>query len=250
MVLLTFNIVNNPENFKNNHFINDDEILKITEENTSSILRSLEFHNILASFFIEISIAEKLKNLIKKIISNGHEISFYNENSDIEEIENTKKNTEEFLGKIIRGIRQKEVVISIDELKKLEFNYLSNIENADIFFPFKRLKRSTEIIEEKGISIVPESISPYSQLPYNDFVFQVIPLKYYQSMVSETIKNEEFVLIYLNSWQFTDFDKFPFKIPFYRKYNSGRRMKDKLNDFLKWMNEEELIFSRMKDFIF
>lgn len=250
MVLLTFNIVNNPENFKNNHFINDDEILKITEENTSSILRSLEFHNILASFFIEISIAEKLKNLIKKIISNGHEISFYNENSDIEEIENTKKNTEEFLGKIIRGIRQKEVVISIDELKKLEFNYLSNIENADIFFPFKRLKRSTEITEEKGISIVPESISPYSQLPYNDFVFQVIPLKYYQSMVSETIKNEEFVLIYLNSWQFTDFDKFPFKIPFYRKYNSGRRMKDKLNDFLKWMNEEELIFSRMKDFIF
>ncbi len=250
MILLTFNIINNKRDFKNDFHINDDEILQITENNAFSILRILEFHNILATFFIEISIAGKLKNLIKRIVSKGHEISLYNDDSDIREIENTKKNTEEFLGKIIRGIRQKEVTISINELKELEFNYISNIENADILFPLKRLKRSTEISEEKGLSIVPESISPYSQLPYNDFVFQAIPLKYYQSMVSETIKNEDFVVIYLNSWQFTDFEKFQFKIPFYRKYNSGRKTEAKLDSFLHWMNEEELPFSRMKDYIF
>jgi hypothetical protein len=90
----------------------------------------------------------------------------------------------------------------------LEFNYVSNIDNANILFPFKRLKRDTEITEEDGLSIVPESISPYSQLPYNDFVFQILPMKYYQNMVLETLKNDEFVLIYLNSWQFTDFKKY------------------------------------------
>ncbi|MEF9479943.1 hypothetical protein OWR28_21510 [Chryseobacterium sp. 1B4] len=92
-----------------------------------------------------------------------------------------------------------------DILKLMEFNYVSNIDNANILFPFKRLKRDTEIIEEDGLSIVPESISPYSQLPYNDFVFQILPMKYYQNMVLETLQNEEFVLIYLNTWQFTDF---------------------------------------------
>lgn len=250
MILLTFNIINHHRQFRKNEQISDEENLKITENNVSSILRILENHHVLASFFIEISLVEKLKPLIKKIVSKGHEIALYNDNSEIAEIETVKRNTEDFIEKIIRGIRQKEVTISVNELKNLEFSYISNIENANILFPFKRLKRSTEIFEENGVNIIPESISPYSQIPYNDFVFQVVPLKFYQNMVVETIKNEDFVLIYMNSWQFTDLQKYRFQVPFYRKYNSGRKMENKLENFLQWMNENEFAFSRMKDFVF
>lgn len=250
MVLLTFNIINNKSDFEKKFELNSDEILKITEENTSSILRTLENNNILSTFFIDVSLVEKLKPLIKKIIGKGHEIAFYNENSSLIEIESTKKNIEELIDKTIRGIRQKEVSLSTEVLKKFEFTYLSNIENANILFPFKRLQRSTEILLKNGINIIPESISPYSQIPYNDFVFQAVPLQYYQSMVLETIKNDDFVMVYLNTWQFTDFKKFKFKIPFYRRYNSGGKMDHKLANFLNWMNEENLAFSRMKDFIF
>ena len=230
--------------------MSDDEILKITENNVSSILRILENHHVLASFFIEISLVEKVKPLIKKIVSKGHEIALYNDNSEISEIETVKRNTEDFIEKIIRGIRQKDVTVSVNELKQMEFSYISNIENANILFPLKRLQRSTKIIEENGVSIIPESISPYSQIPYNDFVFQTVPLKFYQNMVNETLKNEDFILIYLNSWQFTDFEKFRFRISFYRKYTSGRTMSDKLESFLKWLNENELACARVKDFVF
>lgn len=250
MILLTCNIINNKSDFEKNYDLNDDEILKITDQNTLSILRTLENNNVLATFFVEVSLITKLTSLIKKIIGNGHEIAFYNENSSLPEIEAAKRSIEENIDKIIRGIRQKEVTLSTEELKKLEFTYISNIENADILFPFKRLQRSTQILQQSGVSVIPESISPYSQIPYNDFVFQGVPLQYYESMVLETIKNDDFVLVYLNTWQFTDFDKYKFKIPFYRKYNSGRKMSDKLNDFLQWANKEELAFSRIKDFIF
>ena len=250
MILLTFNIINNKSDFNNDNRINDDEITKITADNVSSVLRILGNNNILATFFVEVSLVLKMQPLLKKIASKGHEIALYNEGSDIKEIENAKKSTEEIIGKLIRGIRQKEVTISVDDLKKLEFGYISNIENANILFPLKRLERSTRITEENGVSIVPGGISPYSQIPYNDFVFQTLPLKFYQNMVTETIQNEDFVLIYLNSWQFTDFDKFRFKIPFYRKYNSGRKMEDKLERFVQWMNENELAYARMKDFVF
>lgn len=250
MILLTFNIINHHRQFRKNEQISDEENLKITENNVSSILRILENHHVLASFFIEISLVEKLKPLIKKIVSKGHEIALYNDNSESSEIETVKRNTEDFIEKIIRGIRQKEVTISVNELKNLEFSYISNIENANILFPFKRLKRSTEIFEDNGVNIIPESISPYSQIPYNDFIFQVVPLKFYQNMVVETIKNEDFVLIYMNSWQFTDLEKYRFQVPFYRKYNSGRKMENKLENFLQWMNENEFAFSRMKDFVF
>lgn len=250
MILLTFNIIKNKSDFEKDFTIDEEEILKITEQNTSAILRILENNNVLATFFIEVSLVDKLKPIIKKIISKGHELAFFNENSTLQEIETAKKNTEEFTEKKIRGIRQKEVTISIEDLKNLEFTYISNIENADILFPLKRLKRSTEISLKNGVNIITESISPYSQIPYNDFVFQVIPLPFYQNMVLDTMKNNDFVLVYLNSWQFTDFEKFKFDISFYRKYNSGRKMEDKLENFLNWGNEGDFAFSRMKDFIF
>ncbi|UCA59896.1 polysaccharide deacetylase family protein [Chryseobacterium rhizoplanae] len=250
MVLLTFNITNIAAEAKKGSQITRDERLKITEENTKAILRILDIHDIKASFFVEVSLTEKLQNLIKAISSKGHEIAFYNQGSNLEEIEIAKKNIEDLLEKQIRGIRQKDVKIAKENLKLLEFNYVSNIDNANILFPFKRLKRDTEITEEDGLSIVPESISPYSQLPYNDFVFQILPMKYYQNMVLETLQNEEFVLIYLNAWQFTDFKKYRFDIPFYRSLFSGKKMEDKLDALLTFLNEKDMATSRMKDYIF
>lgn len=250
MILLTFNIVNFEAETKNSITISDEERLKITESNTKAILRILDLHDIKASFFVEISIAEKLQNLLKAISAQGHEIAFYNKDSSLEKIDQVKKTTQEFLEKQIKGIRQKDNQFSLEELKLIGFNYISNIDHADILFPFKRLKRTSEIIEDNGLSIVPESISPYSQLPYNDFVFQILPMQYYQNMVFETLKNDDFVLVYLESWQFTDIKKYQFKVPFYRSFYLGKKMEDKLEAFLSWINEKELATSRMKDYIF
>jgi uncharacterized protein YaaR (DUF327 family) len=250
MILLTFNIVNFEAGTKNSIVISDDERLKITESNTKAILRILDLHDIKASFFVEISIAEKLQNLLKAISAQGHEIAFYNKDSSLEKIDQVKKTIQEFLEKQIKGIRQKDNQFSLEELKSIGFNYISNIDHADILFAFKRLKRTSEIIEDNGLSIVPESISPYSQLPYNDFVFQILPMQYYQNMVFETLKNDDLVLIYLESWQFTDLNKYQFKVPFYRRFYLGKKMEDKLEAFLSWINEKELATSRMKDYIF
>src|ERR1700750_184518 len=124
--------------------------MKSTEDNTKAILRILDIHDIKASFFVEISIAEKLQNLIKAISSKGHEIAFYNFDSNLQEIEEVKKSIQDLLEKQIRGIRQKDYTLPQENLKSLEFNYVSNIDNADVLFPFKRLKRDTEINEEDG----------------------------------------------------------------------------------------------------
>lgn len=250
MILLTFNIVTIEAECKNGASVSDEERLKISIENTKAVIRILDIHDIKASFFVEISIAEKLRDLLKAISSKGHEIAFYNQKSDPGEIEVVKKNIQDLLEKQIKGIRQKDLKIAHESLKLMEFNYVSNIDNADILFPFKRLKRTTDIVEENGLSIVPESISPYSQLPYNDFIFQLLPMKYYKNMVFETLKNDDFVLIYLNSWQFTDFGKYHFDVPVHRRFNSGKKMEDKLDVLLSWINEKEMATSRMKDYIF
>lgn len=250
MILLSFNLIDNEADAAGHTVVPENERTEITVQNTNAILSILEVYDVKATFFVEISLLGKIRPLLKKIVSQGHEVSFFNRDSTIQEVEDAKFSTEDFLKKNIRGMRQKKISLDFPALKQLEFTYVSNIENAWILFPLQRLKRSTEIQEKIGMTIVPESISPYSQLPYNDFVFQMLPLSFYRNMVFETLQNEEFVLIYLDSRQFTDYRKYPFTIPFYRKWNSGRKMEDKLMKFLKWVNEKELATSRMKDYIF
>ena len=250
MILLTFNIINPDCAFKNVGGLNDEELLEITIQNTKAILRSLGNKEIRATFFIEISLVLNLEKLIKKIINEGHEISFYNIDSTLIQLEKVKKWTEDLIGKQIRGIRMKENDFALSEIHHLRFTYVSLIENTAMIFPFKRFERKTAFTEQNGLSILHESISRYSQIPYNDFIFQIIPLSYYKNMVIETIKKDEFVLVYLNSWQFTDFEKDFFEILFYKKYNSGKKLHDKLDDFCNWMIENELASARVKDFAF
>lgn len=249
MILLTFNILK-PENLKTDGIkFSDEEMYKIIAQNTNAVLRILENHDVKATFFIEISIAENNAEFLKKIISKGHEVAFYNKGSSVKETENAKTFVEKFLEKPVRGIRQKDTGLTVEEIKSLEFTYISKIENSNLLFPIRRLQRTTEIIEIQGVSIVPESISPYLQLPYNDFIFQMVPMQYYQNMVFESVKNSEFVQIYLDINQFTDFQQVKLRIPFYRKYNSGKKMEDKLEEFLSFINKKELAVSRMKDYI-
>lgn len=250
MILITFNIVNPDRVLKNSGNLTPEQLLEITVQNTQSILRSLEGKEILATFFIEISLIPHLEKLIKKIVNGGHEISFYNIDSSLEEIETTKKLTEDITGKQIRGIRLKENTFALDALQHLRFTYISLIEDTALIYPFKRFERKAPFTEKNGLSILHESISRYSQIPYNDFIFQVLPQTYYQSMVIETIKKDEFVLVYLNSWQFTDFAQHRFEVNFLKKYNSGKKLHDKLDIFLEWINENQLACSRIKDFLF
>jgi hypothetical protein len=62
MILFTFNI-QILKLTKKQLQISDEERLKISEDNTKAILRILDIHDIKASFFVEISIAQKLQNL-------------------------------------------------------------------------------------------------------------------------------------------------------------------------------------------
>ena len=60
----------------------------------------------------------------------------------------------------------------------------------------------------------------------------MIPMKFYQNMVIETLQKEEYVMIYLNSWQFVELND-KIWIVFYRKYNLGVQMEEKLRSFSK-----------------
>ena len=95
MILLTFNISIPENNTQIKNKYNDNELILSIEKNTEIILQLLEIHGFLATFFVEVSIANRLEKLLKTISLSGHEIALYNVNSDIETITKTKENLEE-----------------------------------------------------------------------------------------------------------------------------------------------------------
>lgn len=250
MILLTFNISIPENNTKIKNKFLDDELILSIEKNTKIILLLLELHGFMATFFVEVSIANRVQKLLKTISLSGHEIALYNVNSDIETITKTKQNLEEILEKPIRGMRQKSHRLPYSEIKKMEFIYVSNIEESTINFLWRKLTEKTEIYTENELTIVPESQSPYSQLPFNDYVLQVTPMKYYENMLLESLKREEYVMIYANAWQIYEKENLPFDLPFYKKMNLGRRFEDRLEDLFQFIDEQEIAVSRVKDYLF
>ena len=117
-------------------------------------------------------------------------------------------------------------------------------------FLWRKLTEKTEIYTENELTIVPESQSPYSQLPFNDYVLQMTPMKYYENMLLESLKREEYVMIYANAWQIYEKENLPFDLPFYKKINLGRRFEDRLEDLFQFIDEQEIAVSRVKDYLF
>ncbi len=250
MILLTFNISITEKSRESNNKFSATELISSIEENTKIILLLLELHEYHATFFVEISLAEPLQKLLKSLSLSGHEIGLYNVNSDAETIAKTKRNLEQILQKPIKGLRQKSHRLPYSEIKKMDFIYVSNIEESKIDFLWRKLTEKTEIYTENELTVIPESQSPYSQLPFNDYVLQVTPMRYYESMLLESLKSDEYVMIYANAWQLFSKDKLPFVLPFYKKINLGRSFEDRLESLFQFIDEHEIAVSRMKDYLF
>lgn len=250
MILLTFNLALPSYKADPSKKIGSNQLISSIEENTDSILSVLDKHGFLATFFVEISLIPNLEKQLKKVVSGGHEVALFNINSDVELVEKTKLNVEQILQKPIRGIRQKYHQLTYEEIKKSGFNYLSEIEESSINFLWRKLTTKTEIHIKNELTIIPESQSPYSQLPFNDYVLQVTPMKYYESMILESLKNNEYVMIYSNIWQFLNKENLPFELPFYKTINIGKRFEQRIEKLLQYLDENETAVSRMKDYLF
>lgn len=250
MILLTFNIsiLQSDRNITTD--IPEYELINSIEENTKIILLLLEMHEYHATFFVEISIAERLQKLLKSLSLAGHEIALYNVNSDTDTIVKVKEKLEHILDKPVKGLRQKLHRIPYAEIKKMDFTYVSNIEGSKIDFLWRKLTGKSEIYTENDVTVVPESQSPYSQLPFNDYVLQMTPMKYYESMLLESLKSDEYVMIHANTWQLFSKETLPFALPFYKKINLGRKFEDRLESLFQFIDEHEIAVSRMKDYLF
>ncbi len=247
MILLSFNITDSDLFLDNKLKIGPEKLLEVIKKNTERLLRVLEHHDVPATFFIASHLVPELEILTKEVYSKGHEIALYH-NGNWGDTERAQQLVLKFIGKSAKGIRVFDHFLA-KEISAHHFYYISPVEKMKLTYLFKRLSRNTAIYTDSEVEVIPESIAPVTQFPYNETIFQYLPMKYYENMVFETLKSSKYVLVYLNMLQFTDFSYHKIHIPFFRRYNTGLKMEEKLDGLLTWINDNDFATSTMKDFV-
>ena len=110
MILLSFNIIAPAIPEKNKHLVSDEELLSITLAGTQKIIDVLDKHFVLSTFFVEVSLVEKMPELLKLLVKKGHELGILNKKSSEEEIVKAKLKAEEITGFHDKKINDKTLI--------------------------------------------------------------------------------------------------------------------------------------------
>lgn len=232
-----------PGDFK----INIPEILMLEKsyQGMEQLFDFLLANRIKITFFVTEKIAGAFPGLLKKIISQGHEIGFHSmfgqkesKNSDelIARLKSEKEIMERTLGTKIYGFRNHKLfILPSFILREAGFVYDNTCHPTYVPGRYSNFFKSRTIYKENNLIYIPISVTPVFRLPFSWIWFRNFGLNYLEFCTSWALLAQESVNIYFHSWEFIDLSKgFDFKLPYYVTNNTGEKMLKLLSNYLKW----------------
>lgn len=239
--------------------------LEISYEGLNNILKILDRNNIKATFFTTAVFAKKYRKLIKTI-AKKHEIALhaldhtddyskFSEEETYKRLKKAKQIIEKIINKKIYGFRAPLFKkVSPDILKKLNIKYDSSL--LPTYIPlsptytlgrFENLFKKRGISFENGITEVPLSVTPILRLPLIWIIFRNMPYFYTKLCTNLSLINNNFINLVFHPWEFVDLNKL--NIPKLMKRNTGEKLINKLDKYLKWVNKKQIKSSTIKEYL-
>lgn len=214
------------------------------------ILDILSEKKIKATFFCTTNFAIIAPNIIRRIITDGHEVASHgcnHTNPKSEDIPKSKKNLEEMFGVSILGYRQPRMQKpSIGDVQK-EYMYDASLNPTVIPGRYLNIKKTKTIHKKNGLIIIPASVSPYFRIPLFWLSLHHLPLFIYKFLLKRTLTHDGYFNTYFHPWEFIDLSMFS-KLPYIIKHNTGEQMTLRLMhiiDYLKQCEVEFITYSEM-----
>lgn len=241
-----FEEFNLPLDFGKN--ISENLMLEKAYEGIQRLLKLVKDHQIKMTFFATQKIAEAYSDLLKQLVAEGHEIGLhgcidYKNNRDIEQTidqiryikEEIEKNTKT---KIYGFKNHKLVLLPSDIIRKAGFAYDNSCHPTYVPGRYCNFLKSRKINFKDDIINVPISVTPILRLPFSWIWFRNLGLNYAKFCTSWAFLAGDYVNIYFHSWDFADIDgKTNFNLPYSLTYNTGRKVLNILDNYLKWCNK-------------
>jgi peptidoglycan/xylan/chitin deacetylase (PgdA/CDA1 family) len=253
MILLGFDVEEFDMPIEYGKTISFDEQLAISTTGTLLILDLLKTTEIKATFFCTANYAVNKPDIIKKMVSDGHEIAshgYYHSDFKVEHLAQSKAKLEEISDTLVTGFRMARMMpVDEQEIQKAGYAYNSSLNPTFIPGRYNHLKKPRAWFFDHGVLQIPASVSPLVRFPLFWLTFHNVSLSIIKWMAAAAHRKDGYLNLYFHPWEFTDL-KQPerFGFPNYVSKNSGDDYVKKIKAFIFWAQSKGYEFARTGDF--
>lgn len=251
-VLLSFDIEEFDMPMEYGKSIPINEQINISREGTLTILDILAEHKIKATFFSTVVFATHAKDLILRIIEEGHELAshgYFHSQFKREHLLQSKQELEKISGKPVNGFRMARMM-PVEDKAIQDAGYVYNSSLNPVYLPgrYNNFFRPRTFFQTDYLIQIPASATPVIRLPLFWLSFHNLPQWLYRSACKQTINADHYLNIYFHPWEFIDLTPTKFGLPKFVSKNSGAQMTERFHLWIRWMKNKEYRFSTLSEF--
>ncbi|WP_312089509.1 polysaccharide deacetylase family protein [Chryseobacterium sp.] len=252
MVLLSFDIEEFDMPLEYNGEISFEKQLSISQKGVERILDILKKHQVKATFFSTVVFAENSKDLIVRLLNEGHELASHTWfHSEFEEshLKKSKERLEELFSVKVTGLRMPRMMpVSKNAVEDAGYSYNSSINPTFLPGRYNNLKVSRTYFNEGNVIQIPASVSPNFRIPLFWLSFHNFPFFFYKKLASDVLKKDKYLNIYFHPWEFSEIKDTAFKLPAFTVKNSGKEMVERFDEFVSWLKSKNYSFGTFQEF--
>lgn len=254
MTLLSFDIEEFDMPLEYQGHIPFEEQIAISQNGLIKILDLLKKHNAKATFFSTVVFAEHSKELIKRLLHEGHELAshtYYHSQFTLEDLEKSRLALEQMFATEVIGLRMPRMMpVPTDAVQKAGYLYNSSVNPTWLPGRYDNRHVSRTHFMENEVLQIPASVTPNFRIPLFWLSFHNFPQGLYHRWASDTLNKDGYLNLYFHPWEFSDIAQKKYQLPSYTTRNVGEKMVkkfDKLLSFLTAKGEKMVTFKAFRD---
>lgn len=231
-----------------------DQQMDVSIQGTTRILDLLAKHGVKATFYTTANFASHAKDIVSRIVSEGHELAshgYVHDHFEPPHLKMSKDILEEIGGVTVRGYRMARMApVPEEEVFKAGYMYNSSINPTYLPGRYNKLSEPRTCFMREGVWQLPASVTPIFRFPLFWISFHNLPLGIYTSLANRTLKKDGYLNVYFHPWEFMDIGpKEKYNFPFYVTKNTDAKMVKRFGKLIEWGKSKGYEFSRTWDFV-
>lgn len=231
-----------------------DQQIEISYTGTTRILDLLKKYNVKATFYTTANFAKHAKDIVHRIVDEGHELAshgYVHHHFEPSHLKMSKDILEEISDVTIKGYRMARMMpVPEDEVYKAGYIYNSSINPTLLPGRYNKLNEPRTFFYRENVLQLPASVTPFIRFPLFWISFHNLPLGIYFYLANRTIKKDGYLNIYFHPWEFMDIGpRKKYNFPFYVTKNTGLKMVKRFERFIQWGLQKGYHFVRTSDFV-
>ena len=231
-----------------------EQQIDVSHGGTTKILDLLAKYKIKATFYTTANFATHAKDIVLRIINEGHELAshgYVHDHFEVSHLKMSKDVLEEIANVKVKGYRMARMMpVPEEEVYKAGYTYNSSINPTFLPGRYNKFNESRTYFMREGVLQLPASVTPFFRFPLFWISFHNLPLWQYFNFANWTIGRDGYLNTYFHPWEFMDIGpKSKYNFPFYITRHTGEDMVRRFGLFIEWGLSKGFHFTTTSCFI-